>query len=147
MTMTSPPRTLHLLAAAALMAATLAVVAEHAGGASGAAPPMRLSCTTDTDCPGCNRCQMGFCTDAEWTGQTCMCDSECRAVGQASCDLSGTKPLCGGRCSNRQAAAELPCGTGSDVTRVEAFPGTSGEGSGAAVVRGDQVVVVKEVHP
>lgn len=144
--MKASPRRLHLLAAAVLLA-TLATIAAHAGGSNGAAPPVRTPCTRDTDCPDCDTCQMGFCNNQVVTGLACMCDRECQAAGTVSCELSGTKPLCGGQCGLRQPARELPCGAENDVTRVELFAGRSGADPGATTVTGNQVVVVREPRP
>jgi hypothetical protein len=143
--MTCPPR-LPLLALAALLA-TLATVGARAGGGNGAAPMPRLSCAKDTDCPGCETCQMGSCANQMSVGLSCMCDSECQAAGTVSCEVSGTKPLCGGQCGYRQAARALICGTENDVTRVEPFPGRSSADPGAATLTSDRAVVIREPRP
>jgi hypothetical protein len=57
----------------------------------------------------------------EVQGVVCLCNDECIRTGAVSCDLSETKPLCGGRCTNQPKTRELACGAGIDTVKLEPF--------------------------
>ena len=122
------------------MAGLLAASALAEGGGA-PLPPPAPPCATDNDCLGCLRCANGFCETAEWAGPTCMCDDECVSVGARACNLSATKPLCGGQCSNAAGVRALVCGGGDDVVRTEPFAGGPGDQPAAAMVSGEVIVV------
>jgi hypothetical protein len=138
------------LALATTLAAIAVLVAVGVLAQSRGAPlPPRVPCTTDLDCPGCIRCVGGLCGDAEWGGPTCMCHDECARAAAGACDLSTTKPLCGGLCVAATPARPLVCGGGDDVVTVEALAGTAGaiQASPAAAVSGETIAVERGARP
>ena len=105
-------------------------------------PPPPTPCNGDTDCPGCVRCVAGACERYEMQGPTCMCHEECTRDGAGSCDLSTTKPRCGGRCVQASPPRSLTCGAGDDFPKLEALAPVSAEVAPAVRVLGGTPLVV-----
>ena len=145
--MVADRRALLFVLAATLVAAAVGASGPAGGDGGGAPlPPPRPTCSTDAECGGCLRCRGGLCDDAEWSGQTCMCDAECGAVGARSCDLSPLKPLCGGQCSDA-SARPLACNAGDDVARVEPLDDRSSPAPAAAAISPEVIVVETGARP
>ncbi|WP_394833494.1 hypothetical protein LVJ94_44005 [Pendulispora rubella] len=108
-------------------------------------PPPPTPCNVDTDCPGCVRCVAGGCSGAEDSGRTCMCNEECARAGQGSCDVSTTKPRCGGSCVAGLPPRALTCGAGDDYPKLEALQPRSQEVAPAVRVLEGTPVVIERV--
>jgi hypothetical protein len=122
--------------------AVAVILAAKVATADAPPPPPPPPCTTDADCPGCQRCENGFCPGYEVSGPVCLCNDECVGAGLTSCDLSTTKPRCGGRCTNNPAPRALTCGAGDDLVIVAPMTSPiSDNADGVHVVAPNAVVV------